>query len=565
VDRVRHLSLLQKSYWPGALALLALVGAVFWPVLEFDFVRWDDDINITQNPLLTMSWSWTMLERFLDSDQALRFKPLHWLCFRFLHWAFGFNPLGWHAFNLALHAAATVMFYLVLRQVLGLLGTGEGRERGAWAALAGAAVWALHPLRTEVVAWATASTYSLTAVCLLASFACYLEASCRPLHVRRWLGLAWMFAVMAYASYPVSVTYGLWLMAVDRWLLPGETAQAGRERGSLNLAWWVKHACFLVPAALAMGLTLWSRFMIPGMFTAAPTVDSVGLPDRVAMALASLTYFVGRLCWPGDLTPNMPPLVPSAGMVWQIVVFALVALLILILAWRERRRNPVLALVCFGFAALAVPCLGWTERPAWPVDRYSYIVHLVLIGGGAGWLAGWAGRTRALLLPSGLVAVALVLICAFAARRQAMIWRDSPALFTYMEQDPHFADNPRQQGHVYVMWASYEAAAARPERAAKLFNLAQQVYLSAIRAAVAQANYPEALALATHLEHHFTLTPVMHRERGAWLLRLARLPEALAELRSARQAMPDDPRIKSLLEEAEARAGQNPAGAAPPR
>ncbi len=550
---------MEESYWPGGLALLTLIGAVFWPVLGFDFVRWDDDINITQNPLLTMPWSWTLVGRFLDSDQALRFKPLHWLCFRVLHSAFGFDPVGWHAFNLALHAVATLLFYYILRRVFGPLGTSGGQAHGGWAALVGATVWALHPLRAEVVAWATASTYSLTAVCLLASFACYLEAHYRPSRARRWLGFAWLWAVAAYASYPVSITYGLWLMAVDRWLRPAETVKTGSGPGSPNAAWFARHACFLAPAALAVGLTLWSRFLTPGIFIAAPTVESVGLPDRLAMALASLTYLGWRLFWPADLTPNMPPLVTNEGTVWQIAAFALFAMLGLALAWRQRRRNPALVLVCFGFVALALPCLGWTERPAWPVDRYSYITHLVLIGGLSGGLFHWAGASRTRLVPLCVVLAISVPVCALATRRQVMIWQNSPALFTHMEQHPHFADNPRQQGHIYVLWARYEATVGEQAQAVVYFNSAQRVYLGAIRVAVAHLDYSEALSLSTHLEHFFTLTPVMHRERGAWLLRLSRAPEALAELRTARQAMPDDPRVKSLLEEAEARAGPPPA------
>jgi hypothetical protein len=553
---------LEKSYWPGGLALLALIGAVFWPVLGFDFVRWDDDTNITQNPLLTMSWSWTLVERLLGSDQALRFKPLHWLCFRFLHWAFGFNPAGWHAFNLALHAAATLLFYFILRRVFDLLGTGEGQSRGAWAALMGAAGWALHPLRAEVVAWATASTYSLTAVCLLASFACYLEAHSRPLQMRRWLVCAWLWAVAAYASYPVSITYGLWLMAVDRWLRPAGTAKAN---GRPHPAWFARHACFLAPAALAVGLTLWSRFMTPGIFTEAPTVESVGLLSRLTMALASLTYLGGRLFWPADLTPNMLPLLPGAGTLWQVAILALLAALGLVLAWRGRHRNPALALIFFGFVALALPCLGWTERPVWPVDRYSYIVHLVLIGGLTGGLFHWAGPSRVRLVALALAVAIVVPVCAIDTHRQIMIWQDSPALFTHMERHPRFADNPRQQGHIYILWANYELSAGRPAAAIGLFNSAQLVYLAAIRAAVSRMDYTEALSLSIQLEHSFTLTPVMHRERGAWLLQLARVPEALAELTAARQATPEDPRVNALLKTAEIRAGLVPAGMQPSR
>lgn len=534
-----------RSFRLAALALLVLVGAVFQAVPRFDFVRWDDDINITQNPLLTAPWSGTLVAQLFDGDQALRFKPLHWLYFRGLHALCGFEPAGWHLGGLGLHAVAAVLFLAVLRRVFRLTRWG-GRDAAAadWAALAGAALWAVHPLRTEAVAWVTASTYPLTAVMLLASFLCYLRAAETPERSARWLVGAWLLAVLAYASYPVSLTYALWLLAVDRWLLSATPGQGSR-------AWWIRPAVFLVPAGLALGVTVWSRFMAPGVFTVAPDVAAVGLMPRVTMALASLIYLVQVLVWPADLTPNLPPLAPTA--MTMVTLYALIAVAVLAMVAWQHRRHAAWALVVLGTAGLALPCLGWTERPNWPVDRYSYVVHLVLIGGFVGALAAWAGdrRVRRRAVMAGVVV--LTAGWSVAAARQAAIWWDSRTLFAHMERHPHFADNPRQQGHVYVLWGRFEATEGQRERAAELFNTAQSVYLAAIKAAVARNDYSEALALSTHLEHFFTLTPVMRRERGAWLLRLGRTAEARRELDAAAPDLPGDARLAELRAATEGR------------
>lgn len=552
MDQTRAPASFARPFWLGALILLVLVGGVFSAVVGFDFVRWDDDINVTQNPLLTASWSWALVGQLFDGDQALRFKPLHWLGFRGVYAAFGFEPAAWHAFGLALHAAATVLFFAVLRRVFQLTAWGKKDLAASdWAAFAGAALWAVHPLRAEVVAWVTASPYSLTAVMLLASFLCYLKAAEGPAHSARWLGAAWGLAVLAYASYPVGLTYALWLMAVDRWLLPRADASDATKR--INWVWWGKHAAFLAPAVLALGVTVWSRFTTPGVFTAAPDVAAVGLMPRVSMALASLVYFFQVLVWPVELTPNMPPLGENNGAALQVAAYAAIAAaLLVVFAWRRRQR-PAWALVGLGLAGLALPCLGWTERPTWPVDRYSYLVHLVLIGGLVGGLGSWVGgqKVRRSVAVIGVVAVGL--LWSLAAVRQTAIWRDSPTLFAHMERHPHFSDSPRQQGHIYVLWGRYEATQGHRERAAELFNAAQGVYFSAIKGAVAQANYGEALALSTHLAHFFTLTPVMRRERGAWLVQLGRKAEARAELRAVAPELPGDARVTQLLAAAEAR------------
>ena len=93
------------------LALGLLVAAVFWPVFGYDFVRWDDPVAVTHNPLITEPWSADLLAKLINGEVALRFKPLPWLVYRGIHAAAGFNPAAWHAMNLALHLVATLIFF----------------------------------------------------------------------------------------------------------------------------------------------------------------------------------------------------------------------------------------------------------------------------------------------------------------------------------------------------------------------------------------------------------------------------------------------------------------------
>lgn len=528
-----------------------VVGVVtwltFWPAASFDFVRWDDDINITQNPLLSAPWSWSLVGQMFSSDQALRFKPLHWLLFRALRTVAGFDPVAWHGLNLALHTFAAVLVVVVLRQVFRLIAPEQSPERIELAAGLGAALWALHPLRAEVVGWATASTYSLTTLWLLASFSCYLRAATSRERGSGWLVVSWLFAVAAYASYPVGVTYGLWLIAVDRWLLPRPRPTAPvRARTPIP---WVKYAAFLAPAILAVALTSWSRFAAPGIFTTAPDLRSVGLGLRGLAAIASLGYLAVELVWPVNLTPNMPPMILNQPAILALCLVSVLVAAVMYWAWHYRRSKPGFALIAIGAAGLALPCLGLTERPTWPVDRYSYLVDVVLIGG----IAGAALKAESFARRRFVAAVAALglVACVPLTRAQLRIWQNSETLFSHMEQHPRFTENPRQQGHVYILWGNHEASEGHTARATELFNRAQQVYLAAIRAAIARGDYPDALSLVTHLERYFPLTPVMLREKGTWLLRTGREAEAIEQLKRAQQALPDDPRTQSLLKQAE--------------
>jgi hypothetical protein len=529
--------------------LVAAVLVVFGRVVTFDFVRWDDDINITGNPLLQAPWSWELLGRLFESDQAMRFKPLHWLLDLGVRRLFGFDPRAWHALNLGLHAVAAALFFLVLRRVFQLRGgvlAGAAGERVAWIA---AALWALHPLRAEPVAWATASTYPFTAVWLLASFACYLEAVGAG-RGGRWLVASWLWAVAAYLSYPVGLTYAFFLVAADEWL---RTVRPQDPAVDTVGTWRLRagrYALFFLPAVAAAGFTLWTRYTAPGIFVPAPAIDEIDVGTRAAMALASLAHLAGRFFWAGDMSPNVPPLPLTGSTLLLVFGLALVALAALVVAWRERSRHPGMLWVVGGFVALSLPCLGLTERPTWPVDRYSYIVHLPLAGGVAG---GWvlycaAGRRRAalVLLPLALVVGAVI------AYRQAGIWRDSGTLFAHLERESHFATDPRQQAHVYALWASHAGEAGNRERAQELFTRANDVFLAAMRAAVAQGDYDGALQLSADFTRYFRLTPALRRERGAWLLRLGRFADARTELEVALAAAPDDPRVAELLQAARA-------------
>lgn len=545
-----YMRTLKPSFLMGLVALGALVAAVYWPVRAFDFVQWDDDNNILQNPILTEPWSLPLLKKIFSAEHALRFEPVHWLCCRVIYAVAQYDPSVWHGLGLFWHVAGAILFAQVLRLLLFRLDP-QASGRAELLALLGAAVWALHPLRAETVAWVTAATYPLTGTCLLASFFCYLKASEFGGLRLMWLCAAWAFAMLGYGSYPVGITYGLWLVVFDLWML----RRLSSREGPHDPRWWRKHSMFLIPAGIAVLITVWARYSSPGIFTVAPDLTTVGLSTRLIMGLANLSALAWGLVWPVELTPNRIPInLASIGLLSLVLTAAMVALGVCWAAWAARNSRPDFTAVVAGFAVLAIPCLGLTELPTWPVDRYSYLVHLILIGG----LTGWIFQVKRLRLwPMVGVVVLLLGLEAKIAREQILHWRDSESLFTQMVRDSRFADSPRQQGHVYVLWGRHLAARQSAERAAEMFNRAQQIYLEAITVAVGRQDYREAFSLSTHIEHHFGLTPVMHRERGVWLFRLGRRAEALRELQLARVTMPDDARVNFYIQEARKHDGTN--------
>jgi hypothetical protein len=558
--------LLAGGRWRPLLTLGLLVAAVYAPALGFDFVRWDDFVNITRNPLLTEPWSRELLAKLVNGDTALRFKPLPWLLYRATHACFGFNPMAWHGLNLVLHLAAVGMAWAVFRATLARLRPATPAGARDFLAWLGAAVWAVHPAHVEAAVWATATPYPLVVFFLLASFRCYLRAT-DPAHAaerRRYFVWSWLLAAGGYLSYPVGVTYGLWLAVADFWLL----GRAPRDPRSPTawLRWAVVPGLFLLPAVASVLVTFQSTVATSGLYPAPTTLADVSVPVRLQMAAAMLAAVWTHFLWPFGLTPNNVMIPPEIVHGPMILGLAALAVGVVVLALVGQKRAPGFAATILGSAVLALPVLGFTQWPTWSVsDRHIYLPHLVLTGAMVTWLAArvpaWsptAGRAEpARRSGSTMAAVALAGLAGLAwlGARQVQIWRNTDTLFRYFEKQPAFAWNPAQQAYIYQLWASDAAEAGRPGEAQAKNLQARRILVDAMQAEAGRRRWAEALEYSLRLEEAFGLPPVLRRERVRWRMELGDLPGARAELQRVRRELPGDAATEDLAREWRQRAG----------
>lgn len=534
----------------GAAGLWLLVCAVFWPVLSYDFVRWDDDINVTGNAMMSRPWSWSLVGDFFDPQAALRFKPLHWVFLRFVADMDGFNPPLWHAVGLVFHAGSAVVLFAVLRMALRKIFTDPADRRRDLLAWLGAALWAVHPLRVEPVAWVTASTYPMAGFFLVASFGAYLKAHESGDIRGRWLALAWILAVAAYATYPVSVTYAGWLMTVDIFWLKAVPKRPWQWTDRRSRLWSAKFGIFVAPAIAAVGFTLWTRLLAPGRWGAAPGLDEVGWDERILSAWATLARFPAKILWPVDLTPNHPEIRGTLWLNGGVLALAATAFVAAVALWACRKRYPVAAWIGAGYVLLVLPCLGLTENPATLVDRYGYLPDMVWMGGAVVAVGAMMRKRR---INGPVWAVLSFCVCASVAgtRQSLPAWRDSDALFARMEANPRFGDNVAQQAHVYLTWCKYLRTTGRYREAAVKAGKARESYVEGMRKALVAEAYGEAVALAFLMEANLGLPPHVRRERGMWLLKMGRTREARDDLQRALKESPEDERAAVLLQFAE--------------
>ncbi|MBI4249872.1 MAG: tetratricopeptide repeat protein [Elusimicrobia bacterium] len=528
------------------LAVFALSLWVFWPTLRHAFLDWDDGRNFLQN------WAYRGLDLkhlrwiFIRSFDLGNYEPLHWLAMAAIYTFWGLKPAAYHAYGILLHALTAAVLYFICKQLL-RLALPDRAEASPSAlrlcAAAGALFFALHPLRVEVVSWASGMHYVLLTLFLLLSTGAYLAARERAHdgpRYRRWMRLSAAAYALSLLSLPLAMAFPAGLLAVDFFPLrrfhsrPGKGGAPGPSAG--NLLWgaiWEKRLHFLL-AGLGAGVILAARTR--GMM--AP-MEQFGIPERAAQFFYGLAFYLGktvapyRLCpfyeLPAALNPFAPRfLVSAAG------VAALAAAL-----YVNRRRWPAAAAAALFYGIMVLPVLGIAQSGAQlAADRYTYVPCLgfgVIFGGGLLLLWRPGERFGGRWFAPGLFLAALIFWgLAAAARRYEAIWKDSESLWTYtlsVDSEMSFAHNQKgnalsKRGRLPEAMLHYrEAIRIRPQDPNPYYNLGLGMF--------DQGKLQEAVELyrrALELRPGFA---DCHAELGVALKGLGRLDEAIAEYRAA--------------------------------
>jgi hypothetical protein len=190
-----------------ALAVAVIAGWNARAVLTFDFVAFDDDINIVFNPHLGPPGREALEWMFSDSSYMRRYVPLGWLTFSLVYAGAGLSPVGYHAANLLLHAGNAMLVFWILRCLLRRYDPGRSEGGTTFAAGAGAAIWALHPMRAETVGWASGLLYGASGFLALCAVLAYFRG--REATTRRtqagWLLATILLHAGSVFTYPMSI------------------------------------------------------------------------------------------------------------------------------------------------------------------------------------------------------------------------------------------------------------------------------------------------------------------------------------------------------------------------
>jgi hypothetical protein len=422
------------------LLLVAATLAFYNPIVHNGFIEFDDSAYIVKNPQVQSGLTWNTIKWSFTTFHVANWHPMTWLSHAADCQMFGLNPVGHHYINLLLHAADAVLLFLLLWRATGL----------TWPSLIVSALFALHPINVESVAWVAErkNVLSMTFFLLaLHAYDLYARTGKRSLYA--WVAI--LFAVGLMAK-PQIVTLPFVLLLWDYWPLQrlavshisgsqahAESAvatgsSASPAARSLSFLVWEKWPLFMLAAADSVITVIAQR-----AGSAVRTAAEVSIPARIDNVFVSYVRYLGKMFWPSHLAPMYPH---PGNSLPPVEVMGALSLLLLISAlvchWRDRRY---LLVGWLWFLGTLVPMIGIvTVGEQAMADRFAYIPFIGLFIAVVWTVNDWATNTQAQSAqtshprtsPAWLAAAAVV-ICSlgFLTYHQLSYWRDDETLWRY--------------------------------------------------------------------------------------------------------------------------------------
>ena len=429
-----------------SLLLVVATLAVYNPVNRNAFVNFDDDHYITHNLQVRAGVNWETIEWAFHGYHEANWHPLTWISHAVDCELFGLNPAGHHYMNVVLHAIDAILLFLLLQSATGF----------TWRSLMVAALFALHPVNVESVAWASERKNVLSMMFLLLTMQAYGWYVKKPAF-GRYVAVMALFAC-GLMSKPQVITLPFLLLLWDYWPLGRmESDAAGTSKQTLARLIYEKIPLFVLSLASAVitmqaqraGGAIHSSVIYPG-----------GL--RLQNAIVSYARYIGKAFWPTKLSPLYPhPL--DLLHAWQVIASIFFLVLVTAVIWARRRRG-YLETGWFWFLGSLVPMIGLVQVGEQAMaDRYAYLPFIGLFILAVWGLAEWAQARR--ISSTWLAAGAVLVLAALSTLtyRQIGYWHDSETLWLHALR---VSDVPSYKAH-FNLAVTYDEQGRYPEAIAQ--------------------------------------------------------------------------------------------------
>jgi len=400
--------------------LLLVTAVVFLQVRSHDFIGYDDDWYVTENAQVRSGLTYQGIRWAFSSIVLGNWHPLTWLSHQLDVQLFGMHPGRHHLVNVLLHLMNTLLLYWVLKRM-----TGE-----MWPSCLVAAMFAIHPLHVESVAWIAERKDVLSGFFWMATMGCYVLYTEHP-NKSRFL-LTHMFFIMGLLSKPMLVTLPFVLLLLDYWPLkrfPGlpMDGAAGSSPRLQMLGFLLREKIGLFTLSFAACLVTFFSQSGGGNVGA---MQVYPLTMRLANAMVAYVGYMAKMLWPAKLAV----LYPHSGMpsFWQIVGAGVLLIAVTLTAFKHARRYPWLLVGWLWYLGTLVPVIGIVQVGVQSMaDRYTYIPLIglfVAIVWGAVQVLSRYRRSIFLAIPA---AALVILLMSVTTWHQVGRWSDSVSLFQH--------------------------------------------------------------------------------------------------------------------------------------
>jgi tetratricopeptide (TPR) repeat protein len=398
-------------------ALAGLTWIVFGQTLRHDFINYDDETYVTENPVIISGLTRQGALWAFTHAHAGNWHPLTSISHMLDCQVYGLKAGGHHLTNVLLHVLAVVLLFLFLQQITGAL------WRGAFVA----AVFAIHPLRVESVAWIAERKDVLSGVFFMLTLLAYARYVSGERSLRRYLLVAFLFALGLMAK-PMLVTLPCVLLLLDYWPLCrfgshslGNDATSAR-RSSFSRLVAEKEPLFLLSLASSL-VTWWVQR------AAMRSTSEIPLLLRVENALVSYVRYLWQLLWPTDLALFYPHAALPLTLVIA-AIFLLVAISAVVMCLG--RKFPYLITGWGWYLIMLLPVIGLVQVGAQAMaDRYTYLPHIGIVVAITWAAADATAGIRQLHRLMAVAAVAITVALAWCACHQTRYWRNSESIWLH--------------------------------------------------------------------------------------------------------------------------------------
>lgn len=412
-----------------SLLLVVFTLALYNQVSHFPFISYDDDRYVYQNPHVREGLTWSTFSWALRSTDEANWHPLTWISHALDYQMFGLNPAGHHLTSVLLHALNVVLLFLLLWRGTRRLGP----------SFFVAALFALHPMNVESVAWVAERKNVLSTLFFLLTLGAYGWYALKP-EWKRYLAVVVLFAA-GLASKPMLVTLPFVLLLLDYWPLGrgagwSEPSKALPVKQSPFRQLVLEKLPLLLMAAASAVITVIAQRSAGAVIT-----SQFSLGTRLQNAIYCYAMYVWKSIWPAGLAPLYPH--PGSSLaIWKVMVAALFLIATSVLALK---RRGYLLVGWLWFLGTLVPVIGLLQVGNQAMaDRYAYIPLIGIFVMIAWGLADFAENKKL-----GLAWTAVPALCAVGALsvityRQIGYWRDNVELWTHtveVTQHNYFAED----------------------------------------------------------------------------------------------------------------------------